>query len=285
MALSNLDADDRAHICSAADVVDRIMTEYEEELEFNRLQYQSQCQHQKKFESVITEIELFRRIGHYWLRKPSDELKTNNQYLTDIIIENYVKSNEEDDEDIYEYSTLHNIKEETFEGVKIHLLEEYCWHVVFGYYDTFVKISELFFKLYIPYNIIQKMHIECRKDHEYREIDTTCNWKDFSDLSLSSYYANSEAKVELPEEYTTEYVLDTQYSTNIEEDNDDDSSDDEEIFSGRHIHVLRHLMDINKFQNYKFSYKVDSLFTWNGLLEDYIDLTFISSHLRKHTFD
>ena len=273
-------------LCDAAGILTKIIEEANEENDFiyNRMRYQ--LKHQKKFELVITEIELFRRIGHFWLRKPSDEIKTNNQYLTDIILENYDKSNDEDNDDIYEYSTLHKIKEETFEGVKIHLLEEYCWHVVFGYYDTFVKISELFFKIFIPYNIVQKMIIECHKHHEFREIDINCIWKEFSDFSLPSYYSNSKAKLSLPQEYTTEYKLDTEYTRNYEQENDeDDFSDDEEELIGRHIYVLRHLMDINKFQNYKFSYKVDSLFTWNGLLEDYIDLKFISKHLKKHTFN
>ena len=58
--------------------------------------------------------------------------------------------------------------------IVIHLIEEYCWHVVFGYYDTYVKMSELF-QIYIPYNIIQKMIMECDQERaEYREIDTSC---------------------------------------------------------------------------------------------------------------
>ena len=287
MALSKIDTNEQAHLCSDAAIVEKIIDEANEDLEFTYTRMRFQFQHQKKFESVITEIELFRRIGHYWFRKPCDDIKTNNQYLTDIIIENYEKSNEEDDKDIYEYSTLHNIKEETFDGVKIQLIEEYCWNVVFGYYDTYVKISELFFKIYIPYNIIQKMIIECNPERiNNREIDTTCIWKEFSDFSLPSYYNNSTANVGLPEEYTTKYFLD---DLSDEEDSDEENSEDEfyiddSEFRGRRIHVLRHLMDINKFQNYKFSYKVDSLFTWNGMLEDYINLTFISSHLKKHTF-
>ena len=276
-------ANDSTELCSDAIIVSKIIEEANEDLEFTYTRMRFQLQHQKKFESVITEIELFRRIGHYWFRKPCDDIKTNNQYLTDIIIKNYDKSNYEDKTDCYEYNTLTNIKKETFEAVKIHLLEEYCWHVVFGYHDTYVKISELFFKLYIPYNIMQKMIVECNQERFEREIDTTCGWKDFNDLSLPSYYNMSTAKVSLPQEYTTEYSLDK-----LLDDEDDEDSDDEEYnLNNRYIYVLRHLMDINKFQNYKLSYKVDSLFTWTAdpfLLNDYIDLTFISSHLRKHTF-
>ena len=270
-------SNESAKLCDSANIITKIIDEATEDLEFTYTRMRFQLQHQKKFEFVLTEIELFRTIGHYWLRKPCEEMKSNNQYLTDIIIENYEKSNEEDDKDIYEYNTLSNIKKETFEIAKIHLIEEYCWHVVFGYYDTFVRISELFFKIYIPYNIIQKMNIECYKEHDNREIDTSCIWKKFNDFSLPSYYNMSRARVGLPAKYLTKYFEDST--------DDEEYSDDEEEFSSRHIQVLRHLIDINKFQNYKFSYKVDALFTWDGfVLDDYINLKFINSHITKHTF-
>lgn len=278
-------SNESANLCDAANIVTKIIDEATEDLEFTYTRMRFQLQHQKKFEFVLNEIQLFRIIGHYWLRKPCEEMKSNNQYLTDIIINNYEKSNVEDDKDIYEYNTLTNIKKETFEIVKIHLIEEYCWHVVFGYYDTYVKMSELFFKIYIPYNIIQKMIMECDQERaKYREIDTSCIWKDYNEFSLPSYYKMSYAKVNLPQEYTTKYSLDVS-SDDEESEEDEDFSDDEDSFSSRHIQVLRHLMDINKFQNYKFSYKVDALFTWDGfVLDDYIKLEFINSHITKHTF-
>ena len=129
------------------------------------------------------------------------------------------------------------------------------------------------------------MIMECDQERaEYREIDTSCIWKDYNEFSLPSYYKTSHAKVNLPQKYTTKYSLDVS-SDDEESEEEEDFSDDEDSFSSRHIQVLRHLMDINKFQNYKFSYKVDALFTWDSfVLDDYIKLEFINSHITKHTF-
>jgi len=119
MALNKLGVNDHEHLCSDAILLEKIIKEANEDLEFTYTRMRFQFQHQKKFESVITEIELFRRIGHYWLRKPGDDIKTNNQYLTGIIIKNYDKYNDYDEDDMYEYCTLTNIKKETFEAVKL----------------------------------------------------------------------------------------------------------------------------------------------------------------------
>ena len=84
------------------------------------------------------------------MRKPCIEKKSNNKYLIDIIIRSY------------QQKIASNINIEEL-NINIHglvdywLITEYCWNIVFSYYDMYIKYNELFSKIFIPYNFTAKI--------------------------------------------------------------------------------------------------------------------------------
>ena len=256
-------------VCESAKMINVLIEETNDDIDFLQKKAFYQLQHQKKLNLVHLEIKLLNQIGHYWLRKPCIEKKSNNKYLIDIIIRSY------------QQKIASNINIEEL-NINIHglvdywLITEYCWNIVFSYYDMYIKYNELFSKIFIPYNLLQKLNKEYNLNNETR---ININTEYLLDKPLVSYsIEKTNGRLSLCEKYKSKYYYYNIDEYNIVLDNG---------INNYKQNIFNHLIDIKQFQKFKLTYKLDSLFTWylpHLINYELIDIDYIKSQFTQHIF-